>query len=300
MRKGATLCPKAITSTNAAGVNAERFLVCSLDRAMPDRSTAVSFAPGEKRPSPTRMRSPRENRAPSSKVRILLVTERAALEAVFREVAASADVDFALERVSFESIDRDCADSAAVALVDLALEPLAAISRCRELASLRPDLAVVGLVCCPYAVTPWSLHALLASGIASILDLRSSKDELAAALEAIAGGASVLNVRVAWRHGPLLRDMFARDHPRADLDLRMLELLAFGFPDHEIGRRLHLSPHTIKHHVEHLRWELGLQNRIELAAWAGRHGFYRDGVQRPETDEIVRPRPPVASSRRAV
>jgi DNA-binding CsgD family transcriptional regulator len=90
----------------------------------------------------------------------------------------------------------------------------------------------------------------------------------------------VLDVRVGWRHRPLLRDMFARDDPRTDLDLRMLELLAFGLPDHEIGRRLYLSPHTIKHHVEHLRWELGLRNRIELAAWAGRHGFYGDSVQR--------------------
>ncbi len=245
------------------------------------------------------MRLPPENRPTSSKLRILLVSERAAVEVFFREVAASARVDFALERVSFESIDRDCADSAAVALVDVALEPLAAISRCRELTSLWPELAVVGLVCCPYAVTPWCLHALLASGIASILDLRSSKDELAAALEAIAGGASVLDVRVGWRHRPLLRDMFARDGSRTDLDLRMLELLAFGLPDHEIGRRLHLSPHTIKHHVEHLRWELGLRNRIELAAWAGRHGFYGDSVQRPDADGIVRAGPPVASSRRA-
>jgi len=233
------------------------------------------------------MRSAPENRARAPKVRIILVTERAALATFFREVADSARVDFVLERVSFESNDHEYTDSAAVALVDLALEPLAAISRCRELASLRPDLFVVGLVCCPYAVTPWSLHALLASGIASILDLRSSKDEWAAALEAIADGVSVLDVRVRWRHRPLLRDLFARDEPRTDLDLRMLELLALGLPDHEIGRLLHLSPHTIKHHVEQLRWELGLRNRIELAAWAGRHGFYGDNVHRPDPDEIA-------------
>ena len=51
--------------------------------------------------------------------------------------------------------------------------------------------------------------------------------------------------------------------------------MAAGLPDHEIGRRLHLSPHTVKHHIEQLRGELGARNRIELAAWAGRHGFYR-------------------------
>jgi hypothetical protein len=36
-----------------------------------------------------------------------------------------------------------------------------------------------------------------------------------------------------------------------------------------------------------LRWELGLRNRIELAAWAGRHGFYGDSVHPPDPDEIT-------------
>src|SRR5438552_856135 len=61
-----------------------------------------------------------------------------------------------------------------------------------------------------------------------------------------------------------------------------LELVARGLSDREIGAVLHLSPHTIKHHVEHLRAEVGARNRTELAAWAGRHGFYR-----PEADDLV-------------
>jgi hypothetical protein len=30
----------------------------------------------------------------------------------------------------------------------------------------------------------------------------------------------------------------------------------------------------VKHHLDRLRSLHGLRNRIELAAWAGRHGFY--------------------------
>jgi DNA-binding NarL/FixJ family response regulator len=56
---------------------------------------------------------------------------------------------------------------------------------------------------------------------------------------------------------------------------QILELLVHGLSDQEIGHQLHLSPHTVKHHIDRLRGELGARNRIELAAWAGRQGFYR-------------------------
>ncbi len=54
----------------------------------------------------------------------------------------------------------------------------------------------------------------------------------------------------------------------------LLELVARGFTDSEIGRTLHLSPHTVKHQLESRAPPSGARNRTELAAWAGRHGFY--------------------------
>jgi hypothetical protein len=41
--------------------------------------------------------------------------------------------------------------------------------------------------------------------------------------------------------------------------------------------QLHLSPHTVKHHIDQVRRELRVRNRTELAAWAGRNGFYVRG-----------------------
>src|SRR2546426_849033 len=58
---------------------------------------------------------------------------------------------------------------------------------------------------------------------------------------------------------------------------RQPSLPIVGLPDYEIGARLHLSPHTVKHHIEALRDEVGARNRIELAAWAGQNGFYAPG-----------------------
>ena len=62
--------------------------------------------------------------------------------------------------------------------------------------------------------------------------------------------------------------------------VRILERLVHGLTDQQIGTQLHLSPHTIKHHIERVRDEVGARNRIELAAWASRNGFYRPGGDR--------------------
>ncbi len=60
----------------------------------------------------------------------------------------------------------------------------------------------------------------------------------------------------------------------AGRQLELITLVAHGLSDREIGERLHLSRHTVHHWIERLRDELNLKNRVELAAWAGKHGLY--------------------------
>jgi DNA-binding NarL/FixJ family response regulator len=80
----------------------------------------------------------------------------------------------------------------------------------------------------------------------------------------------------------MLNTLAPRDSPRrgpagqayVQRALEVIALVAHGLSDREIGARLHLSRHTVHHKIERLRDDLGLKNRIELAAWAGRHGLY--------------------------
>jgi DNA-binding NarL/FixJ family response regulator len=80
----------------------------------------------------------------------------------------------------------------------------------------------------------------------------------------------------------MLNTLAPRDSPRRgpagqaymQRALEVIALVAHGLSDREIGARLHLSRHTVHHKIERLRDDLGLKNRIELAAWAGRHGLY--------------------------
>jgi DNA-binding NarL/FixJ family response regulator len=85
-------------------------------------------------------------------------------------------------------------------------------------------------------------------------------------------------------HSAVLEDITGRQESSGEMDsgrsptrtsARILDLLVHGLSDQEIGKQLHLSPHTVKHHIDRLRGEVGARNRIELAAWAGRQGFYR-------------------------
>ena len=188
----------------------------------------------------------------ASPTRLLLVTRRHALASFFRSLPG-----IAVEVVRPDLAGGDL-EGADVVAVDVALEPDSALELCASLHRGLPSLPLVAIVCCPQSVTPWQLERLLADG------------------------GSVFHLHLRRGHRRVLQGMLAGRDSRRETNVRALELVARGLSDREIGAVLHLSPHTIKHHVEHLRAEVGARNRTELAAWAGRHGFYR-----PEADDLV-------------
>ena len=51
-------------------------------------------------------------------------------------------------------------------------------------------------------------------------------------------------------------------------ELKVLDLLADGFENHEIAEQLGISTETVKTHVRHLRTKLGAQNRAHAVAIA--------------------------------
>jgi DNA-binding NarL/FixJ family response regulator len=194
--------------------------------------------------------------------------------------------------VPIDTVDiSDLLEEATVAVVDVAPDVTAALSLCRDLRRRRPSLPIVALLCCPGAVSPRQLHELLREGT-SLLDLQASAHEAVRALRDIAGGSSVLHLHLHRGQRELVRDVLAGRAATAQTRVAVLELVARGFRDHEIGAKLHLSPHTVKHHVDALRAEIGARNRIELAAWAGRNGFYSaDGATEPTVPVQLAPVP---------
>jgi DNA-binding NarL/FixJ family response regulator len=219
-----------------------------------------------------------------TELRLVIATSRPAIVTFFRRVGEYLQ-GLTVTTIPVASVEIEGEPSLAV--VDIAPDAVAGIECCRELRAHHPTMPVAALLCCPQAVDPWQLQSLFRSGVSSILDLQIEPEEAAQLIVQAACGAAVLHLHLRRAHRSLLRDLFVDRGAHSEARLRLLMLVARGLPDHEIGRRLHLSPHTVKHHIESLRAELGLGNRIELAAWAGRHGFY---TGEPEPTATVRTR----------
>jgi non-specific serine/threonine protein kinase len=50
--------------------------------------------------------------------------------------------------------------------------------------------------------------------------------------------------------------------------LQVVKLVAEGLTNKEIARHLSISERTVDAHLEHVRKQLGLRNRAQVAAWA--------------------------------
>ena len=215
---------------------------------------------------------------------VLLATSRPAIHSFFVNLGHHSSSSFVVSRIHVEAdaIDRHEEDvaRATIAAIDVSLDQVAAIELCEELQRRRPDLPVSALLCCPHSVTPWNLRALVSAGVSSVLDLQATSEEALRALNSVARGGAVFHLQSFGGRRGILRDLLSGAELKSRTQLRLLELVASGLPDREIGRVLHLSPHTVKHHIENLRDAVGVRNRTELAAWAGRHGFYAPARER--------------------
>jgi two-component system nitrate/nitrite response regulator NarL len=108
--------------------------------------------------------------------------------------------------------------------------------------------------------------------------------EIAAGIRAAAAGHCAIAPRVA---SALLQSVRSADSapagaepPRGpDLSVReqqVLALLSDGCDNPEIAARLYLSQSTVKNHVSKVLEKLGVDNRVQAATFAVRHGLGRD------------------------
>lgn len=124
---------------------------------------------------------------------VLFATNRPAVRALFLSLRLQAphavtvaQVTPRVETLGGNSMPLGGAD---IAVIDIAIGHPEASELCRVLRTHRPDLPLLGLVCCPYAITPWQIRVLAAAGVGSWLDLQATTDELLTALQHAASTA---------------------------------------------------------------------------------------------------------------
>jgi DNA-binding NarL/FixJ family response regulator len=212
----------------------------------------------------------------SETLRVVVVASRPPVRALFAEMAragrdAVSAVVIALDSRAVAGAAQALA-AADVAVVDASVDHAETIAACEAIRAECPGLPVTAVFCCPHSASAADLRALMAAGVGGLLDLQLSAEETLRVLRGIARGQGAFHLQTAVGSSTSLFDLLARDRGADELsepDLGLLRLVALGLTDHEIGRQLYLSHHTVKHRIDRLRRRVHARNRIQLAAWAG-------------------------------
>jgi len=213
--------------------------------------------------------------------RVFLVDDH---EIVRRGIAELIDRESDLEVVGEASTVREAlarvgATRPDVVVLDVRLPDGSGIDLCRAIRSAHPDLPCLMLTA--YDDDEASVSAVLAGAAGYVLkDIRGQN--LVAGIRRVAAGGTLISAAVSDR----VRAGLAAPRPAAaegmpELTLRerqVLELIADGLTNRQIGDRLGLAEKTVKNYVSELLAKLGMERRTQAAVFAAdRRRTGRDG-----------------------
>jgi len=169
-----------------------------------------------------------------------------------------------------EALTRIPATSPQVVVVDMQLPDGTGIEVCREVRSRTPS--TVCLVFTSYADDE-ALFETIMAGAAGFLLKQIKGNELVDAIRRVAAGQSLLDPAVTAKVLERLRKPPAEDPIIATLTVKereVLELLAEGLTNRQIGERLFLAEKTVKNYVSNLLQKLGMERRTQAAVYASK------------------------------
>lgn len=176
-----------------------------------------------------------------------------------------------------EALRRVPATRPDVAVLDVRLPDGNGVEVCRELRSQRPDLNCLMLT--SFSDDEALFDAIMAGASGYVLKQIRGTD-LVDAVRRVGAGESLLDPSLTARVMERLRGGPSDDEGLArltDQERRILELLAEGITNREIGERLFLAEKTVKNYVSNLLAKLGMHRRTEAAVYAARLADRRRG-----------------------
>src|SRR6185312_10639611 len=154
-----------------------------------------------------------------------------------------------------------------VAILDARLPDGSGIDVCRDVRSADPSIAC--LILTSYDDDD-ALFAAIMAGAAGYVLKQVHGTDLVDAIRRVAAGQSLLDPAVTNRVLERLREGPRRD-PRlaslTDQERRVLDLVAEGLTNRQIGTRLGLAEKTVKNYVSSLLAKLGLASRTQTALY---------------------------------
>ena len=167
-----------------------------------------------------------------------------------------------------------------VAILDGRLPDGSGIDVCREIKSSLPEVSC--LILTSYDDDE-ALFAAVMAGASGYLLKQIAGRSLTDAIRAVAAGKSLMDPAVTGRLLERLRNPAVTDPRVESLTVRereILDLIADGLSNRQIGQRLFLAEKTVKNYVSALLAKLNMQRRTQAAVLGAEvRGPVRDGDQ---------------------
>jgi DNA-binding NarL/FixJ family response regulator len=184
-------------------------------------------------------------------------------EADLEIVAEAGDAEQAVLRARSHKPD--------VVVMDVRMPGRSGVEACRDIRSERPETAVLFLT--TYSDDQALFDAIMAGAAGYVLK-QIRGNELVEGVRRVAAGDSLLDPKVTAkvldriRHPQGYGSRLARLTPT---ELRILEMLADGLTNRQIGEQVRLAEKTVKNYVSAIFSKLGVSRRAEAAAYLVGH-----------------------------
>jgi len=184
-----------------------------------------------------------------------------------------------------DAIERALESRPDIILMDITMPEMDGLEATRQIKKLWPECVIL---CLSVHEDKYYFMEMLAAGASGYLTKQVASDELVSAIHAVAQGHVFLQPALArW----LLEDyqqLATRQEasgsaPEAAVKLEVLserergvlEMVAQGLTNQQIGEKLELSPKTIARHRERIMSKLNLHTRVELVRFAISSGLVK-------------------------
>jgi DNA-binding NarL/FixJ family response regulator len=223
-------------------------------------------------------------------IRVVLADDQPLIRAGFRMfVDPDPDVEVVGEAgTGREAVRMARSARADVVLMDIRMPDMDGIEATRQIAAAE-DLAGVRVLVLTTFENDDNVVLALRAGASGFLGKHVDPADLLHAIRVVAAGEALLSP-TATRG--LVSRFLSQPVPSAlpaavelsgltDREREVLALVAYGLSNDEIAERLHLSPLTVKTHINRAMTKLGVRDRAQLVVIAYQSGLVRPGEQQP-------------------
>ena len=114
------------------------------------------------------------------------------------------------------------------------------------------------------------IHGALKAGVKGYISKQALGEELVNAIQAVEAGGQFISTHLERRLAERVPGMELTER-----ELAVLQLMAKGLHNEEIGRLVHVSRSSVKLHVQNILQKLGVSDRTEAVAAALQRGILR-------------------------